>query len=166
MFHITGIIFEIPSGVLADVSGRKKMLIVSTVMGMIGNVTMIASDNLFMVCMSIVFMALSYNFSYGSGDALAYDSLKLARQEIRFERYEYNQLFIYRICSGISTLCAGFALTIGHIIAYSTDLITGIIQISVLAFLLEVYATEPDKEITLSIKIITCFKESFVLTYW
>ncbi len=163
VFHITSLIFEIPSGVLADVFGRKKMLIVSTIMRMIGNVIMIASNNLFMVCMSIAFMALSYNFSSGSGDALAYDSLKLADMESKFEQYESNQLIIYRLCSGISTLCAGFALTIGHRIAYSTDLVTGLIQIAVLLSLHEVYAVNPQKNRNIPIfsRLISCFRESF-----
>lgn len=162
VFHITSIIFEIPSGVFADVFGRKKMLIVSTVMRMIGSIIMILSNNLFMVCISIAFMALSYNFSSGSGDALAYDSLKLARMESRFEKYESNQLIIYRLCSGISTLCAGFALTIGHRIAYGTDLVTGAIQIMILFSLREVYAKDrsKNKERKPVSKLIKCFQES------
>ena len=158
VFHITSLIFEIPSGVLADVLGRKKMLIVSTIMRMIGNAIMI-----FMVCLSIAFMALSYNFSSGSGDALAYDSMKLADVESSFERYESNQLIIYRLCSGISTLCAGFALSIGHRIAYGTDLITGVIQILVLSSLHEVYAADHQKYGNNNIcrRLIMCFKESF-----
>ncbi len=163
VLHITSLFFEIPSGVLADVFGRKKMLIVSTIMRMIGNIIMILSNNLFMVCMSIAFMALSYNFSSGSGDALAYDSLKLAKMESKFEKYESNQLIIYRLCSGISTLCAGFALTIGHRIAYGTDLITGMIQIIILSSLHEIYAVNPqkDKESSIGRKLIECFRESF-----
>ena len=87
VFHITSLIFEIPSGVLADVFGRKKMLVTSTIMGMISDIIMILSGNLFMVCMSIVFRALSYNFSSGSGDALAYDSLKQVKMDNKFEKY-------------------------------------------------------------------------------
>lgn len=161
VFHITSLIFEIPSGVLADVFGRKKMLIVSAIMHMIGNVIMIMSDNLFMVCLSIAFMALTYNFSSGSGDALAYDSLKLAKQESRFEKYESNQLIIYRLCSGISTLCAGFALTIGHKLAYGADLIMCAVQIAVLASLREVYAIAPNNDVPIGKRLISCFKESF-----
>ena len=145
VFHITSLIFEIPSGVLADVFGRKKMLIVSSIMRMIGNIIMILSDNLFTVCLSIAFHALSYNFSSGTGDALAYDSLKAANAESRFERFESDQLVIYRLCSGISTLCAGFALSIGHRLAYGTDLITGVIQIAVLMSLSEMYASAPGR---------------------
>ena len=49
IFHITSLIFEIPSGIFADVFGRKKMLIVSTIMRMLGSLVMILSCNLFMV---------------------------------------------------------------------------------------------------------------------
>ncbi len=161
VFHITSLIFEIPSGALADVFGRKKMLIVSTIMRMIGNIIMIFSFNLITVCLSIAFHALSYNFSSGSGDALAYDSLKRCKIESEFEKYESNQLIIYRLCSGISTLCAGFALTIGHKISYSTDLVTGLIQIILLSSLHEIYAENLHKNSNICTRLITCFKESF-----
>lgn len=137
VFHITSLVFELPSGVLADVFGRKKMLIVSSVMRMIGNVIMIGSRNLSMVCASIAFQALSYNFASGSGDALAYDSLKLAGKEQYFEKYASNQLILYRLCGGASTLCAGLALFIGHRLAYGTDVLLSVLQIRVLASLCE-----------------------------
>lgn len=164
VFHITSLLFEIPSGVLADVYGRKKMLIVSSIMEMIGNIVMIFSNNLFTVCLAISFFALKYNFSSGTDEALAYDSLKLVKLEEKFERYESNQLIIYRLCSGISTLCAGFALFIGYKIAYGTGLITGIIQILILSSLQEVYAADPqnDKESQTVRKLIACFKESIL----
>ena len=161
VFHITSLIFEIPSGVLADVFGRKKMLIVSSIMRMIGNIIMILSDNLFTVCLSIAFHALSYNFSSGTGAALAYDSLKAANAESRFERFESDQLVIYRLCSGISTLCAGFALFIGHRLAYGTDLITGVIQIAVLMSLSEMYAPAPEQSGSIAARLAICLKESF-----
>ncbi len=162
VFHIVSLIFEIPSGVLADVFGRKRMLLVSTIMGMISDVVMILSNNLFMVCLSIAFRALSYNFASGSGDALAYDSLKLVKMEKEFERYESNQLMIYRLCSGISTLCAGFALTIGYRIAYGTSIITGVIQIMILSSLYEVCIGDSKKDIGNKIgrKLTGYFKES------
>lgn len=137
------------------------MLIVSSIMRMIGNIIMILSDNLFTVCLSIAFHALSYNFSSGTGDALAYDSLKAANAESRFERFESDQLVIYRLCSGISTLCAGFALFIGHRLAYGTDLITGVIQIAVLMSLSEMYAPAPEQSGSIAARLAICLKESF-----
>lgn len=137
VFHITSLILEIPSGVLADVFGRKNMLIVSSVMTMIGNVIMIVSGNLWMICASMIFQAASYNFASGSGDALAYDSLKTKDQEAYYERYVSNQLSICRFCGGLSTLCAGFALLIGHQAAYGIDIVIGLVQIGILSTLQE-----------------------------
>lgn len=162
VFHITSIIFEIPSGVMADVFGRKKMLIISNVMYTIATLIMIASTNLFTVCLSIAFHALTYNFSSGTGDALAYDSMKKARIQSRFEKYESNQLIIYRVCSGISTLCAGLALTLGYRLAYATDLIACAAQFIVLSTLTEVDLNAPDEKQNTLIRIRDCFRESFV----
>lgn len=163
VFHITSLIFEIPSGVLADVFGRKNMLIVSSVMRMIGNIIMILSCNLLMVCMAIAFHAVSYNFSSGSGDALAYDSLKMYEREEYYETYASNQMVIYRLCSGISTLCAGFALFIGHKLAYGADILIGIVQIWNLSSLCEAGIRQHDgyseKSMIASIRkeLTTCF---------
>lgn len=125
VFHVTSLIFELPSGVLADLFGRKRMLLVSSMMRIIGSLIMILSCNMGMVCASIAFFAMSYNFSSGSGDALAFDSLKIARRESYYEAYVSNQLILYRVCGGISTLCAGLALSIGHKLAYGTDVLMG-----------------------------------------
>ena len=172
VFHITSLLFEIPSGVLADVFGRKRMLLVSTIMNMLGCFVMIGSDNLVHVCIAIACFALSYNFASGSGDALAYDSLKLANRQDEYSKYESNQLIIYRLSEAISTLCAGFALMIGYRLAYSTSLVNGVIQLLVLATLIEVRGYENEKQeekqeqeyqkIAGSIKseLIKCFLES------
>lgn len=162
VFHITSLLCEIPSGVLADVFGRKKMLIVSCVMQMIGNIVMIFSDSLFTVCLALCFFALRYNFASGTGDALAYDSMKLAGMEEKFEKYESNLMVIYRLCGGVSTLCAGFALFIGYKLAYGTGLITGVMQLLILSSLREVYAGDRPggEERRIIGRMLDCFRES------
>lgn len=156
VFHITSLLLEIPSGVLADLFGRKKMLLVSSFLRMIGNVVMILSGNLFMVCISLAFHAASYNFASGSGDALAYDSLKLVQREAYYEKYASNQLIIYRLCSGVSTMCAGFALLIGHRAAYGTDILMSAIQIGILKTLYEARVSDGEErqqeKLTTSVK--------------
>lgn len=153
VFHLASILFEIPSGILADLYGRKRMLLVSSAARMMGNFVMIFSRNFSIICMSMVFNAMSYNFSSGSGDALAYDSLKSARRESYFEKYASNQLIIYRLCGGLSTLCAGFALAIGYRLAYSADLLLGAAQVCALLPLREIRIDEGTGE--------TCFWREF-----
>lgn len=165
VFHITSLLLEIPSGVFADLFGRKKMLLLSSFWRMIGNVVMILSGNLFMVCVSLAFHAASYNFASGSGDALAYDSLKLVQREAYYEKYASDQLIIYRLCSGVSTMCAGFALLIGHRAAYGTDILMSAIQIGILMSLYEVKVSGGEgtaSKMTNSVKnvLVQCFLDS------
>ncbi|MCQ2532387.1 MAG: MFS transporter [Saccharofermentans sp.] len=163
-FHLTSILMEIPSGVLADVFGRKKMLIVSSIMHIIANIVMIASNNLLWVCISIAFNALCYNFASGSGDALAYDTLKTASKQQEYEKYVSNQLIIYRLFDGLSTMCAGLSLYLGHKISYGVDIIICIIQLLVLRGLIEVgerTILEGNKGSAVRQAIINCFRESF-----
>ena len=162
VFHIVSILFEIPSGVLADVFGRKKTLIISCIMRIIGDIVMIASNNFALVCVSIAFHALNYNFASGSGDALAYDSLKSVGEEERFEKYASSQLIIYRVCEGFSTLTAGFALVLGYKIAYSTGVFTALVQLVILYGLVEIRLEPHAKEFHLWKEIAACFKQSLL----
>ena len=134
-YHAASLLTEIPSGTLADVCGRKKMLIISTFIHILASTIMILSNSLSLVCLSIALYAVCDSFASGSGDALAFDSLKCAGQEGTYDRYESNQLIIYRLCSGVSTLCAGFALIIGYRAAYAAGISTILIRISVLSSL-------------------------------
>ena len=160
VFHLVSLLLELPSGILADVFGRKRMLIVSAMLRITANVAMFLSGGLSTVCISMGLTAASYNFASGTGDALAYDSLKCAGQEGRFDRYESNQLTIYRLCGGLSTLCAGLALTLGYKIAYASSLVTGLMQILVLSGLQEVQLQKFQEDSTLAQRLLLCAKES------
>lgn len=164
VFHITSLFFEIPSGVLADVLGRKRMLMVSALMCMAGNIIMICSNGFGMVCLSLAFHALNYNFASGSDSALAYDSLKTAGREGEFEQYESNMLSIYRLCEGLSTLVAGLALSMGHVLAYGIDLGVGVLQLLALSSLHEIrpgaYMEEKSGLRELGKALIQCFRDS------
>jgi len=160
VFHLVSLLLELPSGILADVFGRKRMLIVSAMLRMTANVAMFLSGGLSTVCISMGLTAASYNFASGTGDALAYDSLKCVGQEGRFDRYESNQLTIYRLCGGLSTLCAGLALTLGYKIAYASSLVTGLMQILALSGLQEVQLQKFQEDSTLAQRLLLCAKES------
>ena len=72
VFHIVSLICEIPSGMLADMYGRKKMLVLGNLMAITGDIVMFLSQDYFMVLLSMPFHAMAYNFASGSGEALAY----------------------------------------------------------------------------------------------
>ena len=49
IFHITSLICEIPSGILADIYGRKRMLLVSQMMAIIGNSIMVLFKPIYVI---------------------------------------------------------------------------------------------------------------------
>lgn len=159
-YHIASLIFELPSGILADLFGRKRMLLLSVAMRMLSNLAMIFSGSLASVCLSVALTAVSDNFISGTGDALAYDSLKSVGEEAEFARYESNQLVIYRLCGGISTLCAGAALLLGYKIVYFTSLVSAVVQMAVLLGLKEVHIQQFRADATLWERLNQCIRES------
>lgn len=113
-FHVVSLIAEIPSGMFADVFGRKKSLMISCLMSILSAVVRGFIPGFAAVCVSIGFSALSYNFVSGSDSALAYDSLVEAGQESRYDRYVSTQTAVYRITNGVATLLAGVAVIMGN----------------------------------------------------
>ena len=87
IFHAVSICFEVPSGVAADVFGRKKTLVISQIVSLISNILMIFSGGFWSTALAMGFSALSYNLSSGTREALAYDSLKYAGQEEIYNRF-------------------------------------------------------------------------------
>lgn len=138
IFHIVSSSFEIPSGVVADVFGRKKTMVLASLVSFVSGLFMILSNNFWSVAFAIGFSALSYNLESGTREALAYDSLKFAGQEEKYNRFASTEMMLYRITSSAATLCAGFALWLGYRKAYAFDIVFSLIAIGIACSLNEV----------------------------
>lgn len=138
IFHIVSSSFEIPSGVVADVFGRKKTMVLASLVSFVSGLFMVMSNNFWSVAFAIGFSALSYNLESGTREALAYDSLKFAGQEEKYNRFASTEMMLYRITSSIATLCAGFALWLGYRKAYAFDIVFSLIAIGIACSLNEV----------------------------
>ncbi|MBQ5484423.1 MAG: MFS transporter, partial [Lachnospiraceae bacterium] len=114
IFHTASMLFEIPSGAIADVFGRKKVLFASRIAAILSSLLMILSDSFFMIGIAMVISALSYNLASGTREALAYDTLKQADIEKEYNRFAANDMVIYQISSSLATLLAGVALMLGY----------------------------------------------------
>ena len=137
VFHIVSLIAEIPSGMFADVFGRKKSLILSCVMSILSAVVRGFLPGFPCVLISIVFSALSYNFISGSDSAIAYDSLVEEGQQDRYDKYISTQTAIYRISNGIATLFAGVAVIMGNRNAQLLSIGISVVNMIFLLFLRE-----------------------------
>ena len=143
IFHIVSFCFEIPSGVLADVFGRKRTLIYSQAMMLLSAILMIISTGFATTALAIGCSALGYNLASGTREALAYDSLKTAGREQEYNKYASTEMVIYRITNSTATLCAGLALWLGYQRAYAVDIVFSGVALSI-AFTLKEIAIDED----------------------
>lgn len=139
IFHITSMIFEIPSGVVADMFGRKKTMVASRIMVILSAILMIVSRDIYTVALAIAVNALSYNLSSGTREALAYDSLKEAGLEKEYDKFASNDLMIYQIFGSAGTMMAGVALLLGYKRANMADAAVGVICVLIALSLREVH---------------------------
>lgn len=123
IFHIASMTFEIPSGVCADVFGRKKVMIMASVMSIVSSIMMIVFDAFWGIALAMVASALSYNLASGTREALAYDSLKQGGLEDEYNKFASNDMVIYQFASSVGTLMAGVALMLGYKKANMIDII-------------------------------------------
>lgn len=114
IFHISSLIVEIPSGVVADVVGRKKSRIIGVLLYLIYIIVILYSNNFFMVSLAFVLCGASYAFESGSGEALIYDSLKLINEEDKFIKISGNREIIFQLSSTIALFIGGYLALVNY----------------------------------------------------
>ena len=80
VFHIVSLLCEVPSGMAADLLGRKKTLVFGGVCVVLYNLLMAAASNLFFICLAMGLNAFANTMFSGTFSALTYDSLKQCSQ--------------------------------------------------------------------------------------
>lgn len=145
MFHVVSFLFEVPSGMIADLLGRKRTLVVSSLCGVCSALLMAFSQDFWGICLSMVFQALMYNFCSGTQEALTYDSLKAVGREDAYLKQNAWLLGLSQTSSSISSLLGGVATLLGFFPAYAiTALCSGACGAAALA-LAEPQVTETQR---------------------
>lgn len=116
IFHVVSLLCEIPSGMAADLIGRRRTLAMSGLCGMCNALLMVMSSNFPGICLAMAFSALSCSFISGSDEALLYDSLLEAGEDARYisvsARYTQTQN-VSGMLSNAASLLANFLSYIG-----------------------------------------------------
>ena len=167
VFHVASLLFEVPSGVISDVFGRKKSMVLSQCMMLVSSLLMLVSDSMAGVLPAMVFSAFGYNFASGTRESLAYETLKAEGREAEYDGYASTDMMLYTFFSSLATLCAGAALALGYRRAYLVDIGLGMVCLMSALRLQDVgYAAAGEEEgkngteETVWKKIFQCFRES------
>ena len=89
--------FEVPSGMAADLLGRRKTLVAGGVCMVLSNLLMAFAPDLFFICLAMALSALANAMFSGTASALTYDSLKQCGRTDDYLRVSAN-------CSQLSML--------------------------------------------------------------
>jgi len=139
VFHVTSLVMEVPTGIVADRFGRRTSRLLSRVMALIGTLLMIASRSFWGYALAFVFVALGYNLESGAGDALVYDSLVQAGRQDGYLRVKGRQEVAYQAAAIVSLVASGIVATFDYLLAYWLAL-----GIHALSFGLALTFVEPD----------------------
>lgn len=145
-FHVVSFCCEVPSGMLADLLGRKRTLICSRLMSMLAALSMLLSTDILGVCLSLGLCAMEYNLASGTREAITYDSLLQEQAADRYLRVCSNQNLLFRLAQGGGILLTGAALFIGWRWCYRIDILLGLLGALAALLLHEPAVTERQRE--------------------
>jgi len=145
IFHIVSLIGEIPSGMVADLIGRRRSLAMAGLCGLISALLMAFSTTFFGVCLSMVFSSLSCNFISGSDEAILYDSLLLCGKQDRYIPISASYNKIQTLSNLLSNAASLLASVLSYVGFYLLDAAICLVRIVTALSLTEPTVTETQK---------------------
>ena len=106
VFHVVSLLCEVPSGMAADLLGRKKTLVSGGVCMVLQSLLMAFASDLFTICFAMGLNALAMTMFSGTSTALLYDSLKQEGCEERYIQVSANGSQISMLANAIGSMAS------------------------------------------------------------
>ena len=106
VYHIVSLFCEVPSGMAADLLGRRKTLLSGGVLTVTCNLLMAFASDLFTICFAMGLNALAMTMFSGTFTALVYDSLKTEGREDEYIQVSANSSQISMLANAIGSLAS------------------------------------------------------------
>jgi len=138
VFALSILILEIPSGVIADLLGKKKTLIISRAF-YIAEIFLIAFYNGFWIFLiAKIISGIGVSLSSGTDSALLYDTLKVQDKERAYKRVAGNLFTVSNISKAFVFIVGAFLFTINYKLPAIVSL-----PFIILGFILTFFIKEP-----------------------
>lgn len=108
VYSVSIVVLEIPSGYFADVIGRRRTLILGTVLGGIGFAVYSISYGFMGFLLAELVLGFGQSFISGADSALLYDSLLEQRKEKEYIKYEGRMVSFGNIAEASAGIVGGF----------------------------------------------------------
>ncbi len=129
IFHVTSFLFEVPSGALSDLIGRKKVIIIGRICSAVAALVQLFSTNFIGFSIGFIISALSYNLNSGSEEALVYDSLKYLGKEERYIGISGRLNTILELARAIATFLGGVLAEYSYTWCYITVILIALLSL-------------------------------------
>lgn len=106
VFHVVSLLCEVPSGMAADLLGRKKTLLSGGVCMVLQSLLMAFASDLFTICFAMGLNALAMTMFSGTSTALLYDSLKQEGCEEKYIQVSANGSQISMLANAIGSMAS------------------------------------------------------------
>lgn len=106
--YISSAIFEVPTGIISDLIGRKKTIIMGTVSSVICVTLYAIGGSYWLLFWGGLFQGLSRAFYSGNNDALLHDTLKETGRENEYHAFLGRTSSMFQIALALASLLGGF----------------------------------------------------------
>ena len=132
VFHLTTFVMEIPTGIVADLWGRRLSRLLGRIIFLISLGIMFWSYSFTLQLIGFIITAIGYNLESGAGEALLYDSMKELGIEEQYKKTAGKNNFVDWMGGILSFLIGGyFAVHLGYTWVFIPSMIICIISIFV-----------------------------------
>ncbi|MFA6533745.1 MAG: MFS transporter [Patescibacteria group bacterium] len=166
VWTIVKMILEIPSSILADKWGRKKVIILSSLFGILQLIAFIYATDYWHFILASILSAVSFAFLSGTDIAFFYDTLKALKKEDKFDKLWARQEIYQQMPLIIAFTSSGFLYKFSPLLPFQLSLIFLILSFFVIFTFKEPTYHKPIEEVSIfshfkqSVKFI--FKNSYL----
>lgn len=132
---------ELPSGILSDLIGHKRVLVLAALLSSVGTVVSALNTGFWSLLISLAVFFLGSSFYSGARDAFAFESFKEAGKEDLYDAYLGAETRLGNISKVVCTLIGALIFQIERGLPYFALGLTHLVA----AVALVVWASEPEK---------------------
>jgi MFS family permease len=107
IYSVSVAVMEIPSGYMADVVGRKKTLVLGSILGTLGFLTYCVSHNFSGFLVAEVILGIGGSFISGADSAMLFDSLTATRRQHQYLQFEGRITSLGNFAETAAAVCGG-----------------------------------------------------------
>lgn len=137
VFSAAGLAFEIPSGYLADVAGRRRALLWGSAAQALAMAGYGLARGFWGFAAAEVALAFGYSLVSGTVSALLFDSLRVAGDEERYHRMEGRAEALTRLGTALAATLGGFLAAASLRLPFAVNAATALASVAVAHALLE-----------------------------